>query len=248
MKVDMFDSVILANKKVCETPLELIKRVAPDKSPITYAGRLDPMAEGLMVLLNGDEVKEKEKYLKLDKVYELTVLLGVSTDTYDTLGIIDEVSFKDLLPFSEVEQAVKAIPKKYSQPYPPFSSKPVNGKPLWWWAKNKKLGGIEIPSKDVEISKISILEIKQESLEDVVLDIVGNIKKVKGDFRQKETIKLWKKTLEKNEEAKATTIKLLISCSSGTYMRSMANSLGTSLSIPALALRIKRTRIGKFKI
>lgn len=237
--------MILANKRVGETPLELIKRVAPDKSPITYAGRLDPMAEGLMVLLTGDEVKEKEKYLKLDKVYELTVLLGVSTDTYDTLGIIDKVNFKDILPFSEVEQAVKAVPRKYSQPYPPYSSKPVNGKPLWLWAKNKKLGEIKIPSKDVEISKISILEIKQGNLKDVVLDIVGNIKKVKGDFRQKETVKLWKRTLERNEEVKVSTIKLLISCSSGTYMRSIANDLGARLNIPALALKIIRIKIGE---
>ena len=237
--------MILANKRVGETPLELIKRVAPDKSPITYAGRLDPMAEGLMVLLTGDEVKEKEKYLKLDKVYELTVLLGVSTDTYDTLGIIDKVNFKDILPFSVVEQAVKAVPRKYSQPYPPYSSKPVNGKPLWLWAKNKKLGEIKIPSKDVEISKISILEIKQGNLKDVVLDIVGNIKKVKGDFRQKETVKLWKRTLERNEEVKVSTIKLLISCSSGTYMRSIANDLGARLNIPALALKIIRIKIGE---
>ena len=237
--------MILANKRVGETPLELIKRVAPDKSPITYAGRLDPMAEGLMVLLTGDEVKEKEKYLKLDKVYELTVLLGVSTDTYDTLGIIDKVNFKDILPFSEVEQAVKAVPRKYSQPYPPYSSKPVNGKPLWLWAKNKKLGEIKIPSKDVEISKISILEIKRENIEDIVLDIVGNIKKVKGDFRQKETVKLWKRTLERNEEVKVSTIKLLISCSSGTYMRSIANDLGARLNIPALALKIIRIKIGE---
>jgi len=59
--------VILANKKIGETPLELIKRVAFNKTPVTYAGRLDPMAEGLMILLIGSEVKEKEKYLNLIK-------------------------------------------------------------------------------------------------------------------------------------------------------------------------------------
>jgi tRNA pseudouridine55 synthase len=238
--------VILANKKIGETPLELIKRVAFNKTPVTYAGRLDPMAEGLMILLIGSEVKEKEKYLNLDKEYELTILLGVSTDTYDTLGIIKKIKMRDLPSPDEIKQAVKAIPKNYSQPYPPFSSKPVNGKPLWWWAKNNKLNEIKIPSKEVQIHKISIQEIKQRNLEDLVLEIIKNIKKVKGNFRQQRTINLWKKMFESNSDAKMTTIKLVVSCSSGTYMRSMANELGVAINTPALALKIKRTKIGKF--
>jgi len=53
---------------------------------MTYAGRLDPLAEGLLLVLTGEECKNKEKYLGLDKEYEVDVLFGFATDTYDILG------------------------------------------------------------------------------------------------------------------------------------------------------------------
>ena len=40
-----------------------------------------------MILLAGDAVYEKEKYLKLDKEYEAEILFGFETDTYDILGL-----------------------------------------------------------------------------------------------------------------------------------------------------------------
>ena len=70
--------VILLNKKEGETPLEALevfrKRKTKQKKEykdvkMTYAGRLDPMAEGLLIILTGEECKNKEKYLVLDKEY-----------------------------------------------------------------------------------------------------------------------------------------------------------------------------------
>ncbi|MDE1988462.1 MAG: hypothetical protein KGJ58_03695 [Patescibacteria group bacterium] len=79
-------------KKAGETPLETISRFRADnqeyqKEKITYAGRLDPLAEGVLILLVGDAVYEKEKYLKTDKEYEAEILFGFETDTYDILGL-----------------------------------------------------------------------------------------------------------------------------------------------------------------
>ena len=53
---------------------------------MTYAGRLDPMASGLLIVLAGEETKNKEKYLNLDKEYLFEVLFGFKTVTYDFLG------------------------------------------------------------------------------------------------------------------------------------------------------------------
>ena len=51
-----------------ETPLEALeafrarnKKYKNEK--MTYAGRLDPMAEGVLIVLVGEEVHNKEKYL-----------------------------------------------------------------------------------------------------------------------------------------------------------------------------------------
>lgn len=82
-------------KKEGETPLECIDRAReegriPKNEKATYAGRLDPMAEGLLIVLTGDAVHKKEEYIKLPKEYVVEVLFGVSTDTGDVLGKIEK--------------------------------------------------------------------------------------------------------------------------------------------------------------
>src|SRR5690348_16589190 len=59
-------------------------------SRIGYAGRLDPMAEGLLLLLVGDENKQRVSYEKLAKVYSVELLFGFATDSHDILGLITD--------------------------------------------------------------------------------------------------------------------------------------------------------------
>ena len=79
-------------KPVGISPLDAIK-ILKEKYPelkdekMTYAGRLDPLAEGALLILAGNAVHKKEKYLKLDKEYEGEILFGFNTDTYDILGL-----------------------------------------------------------------------------------------------------------------------------------------------------------------
>ena len=59
-------SVLNLYKKVGETPLECIKRFQSDHpeyqgEKMTYAGRLDPLASGVLLVLVGKECKQKEK-------------------------------------------------------------------------------------------------------------------------------------------------------------------------------------------
>lgn len=73
----------LIYKHIGETPLEALERFRREQGiaadvPMTYAGRLDPMAEGLLLILLGEECKNKEKYLGLDKEYEVEVLFGIT--------------------------------------------------------------------------------------------------------------------------------------------------------------------------
>lgn len=80
-------------KNAGETPLEAIGRIR-DKFPdfsaekMTYAGRLDPLAEGVLLILVGEECKNKAEYLGLDKEYEVEFLLEFKTDTGDVMGMI----------------------------------------------------------------------------------------------------------------------------------------------------------------
>ena len=82
-------------KNTGQTPLDTIDQLRIDNpeykdEKITYAGRLDPLAEGEMILLVGEEVHNKQDYLDLEKEYEVDILLGVSTDSFDILGLVEE--------------------------------------------------------------------------------------------------------------------------------------------------------------
>ncbi len=73
------------------TPLEVIRKLKQTNSYLTeakisYAGRLDPLAHGVLLLLVGENTKEKDRYLALPKTYEFEIIFGLQTDTYDLLG------------------------------------------------------------------------------------------------------------------------------------------------------------------
>ncbi len=237
-----------------ETPLEAIlkfKKQNPKYKdlPMTYAGRLDPMAEGLLLVLVGEECKKKEEYLGLDKEYEVEVLFGVETDTYDILGKISKVSkvhkvFK--VESGEIKNEIRNFVGKFTQEYPAFSSKTVDGEPVFALAKTGRLPK-EMPTKEVEIYDIKVGEMRKISSYKLLVDIEKRISRVNGDFRQKTIISKWRKILEK-EKSYFQILPIKVKCSSGTYMRSLAYNLGKKLNTSALAYKIKRTKVEKFNL
>jgi hypothetical protein len=84
-------------KKIAETPLQALKRLRRRRpeladARLSYAGRLDPMACGILPVLVGEENDRRENFLGRDKTYVFTVLFGVATDTFDLLGIPKKVT------------------------------------------------------------------------------------------------------------------------------------------------------------
>jgi len=208
---------------------------------MTYAGRLDPMASGVMLVLTGEECKKKEKYLKLDKEYEFEILFGFATDTYDILGKITHLNILQndkMLLQKKIEKKLKHFRGKILQKYPPYSSKT--------WARARKGGVINVEVKKVKVYKLNFSALKSISSGNLLKNIEKRIRKVKGDFRQKEILKLWQKRLI-NNNTKFLIGSFKIKCSSGTYVRGIANSLGERIGVPALAFSIKRTKVGNYK-
>lgn len=243
--------LILVNKKEGETPLEALEVFRSchkeyKNIKMTYAGRLDPMASGLLLVLTGEEVKKKEKYLKLKKVYNFEILFGFATDTYDILGKVTKVE-KLRVSKKELEILIKNNLKhftgKFTQKYPLYSSKTVNGKPLFLYARAGRR--VKIPERIVSVKEIKILKTRIISQSKLFQNIKERIKKVKGDFRQKEIFKIWRKKLTDNPKM-FYIANFKIKCSSGVYVRGIANSLGEKIGLPTLAFRIKRTKIGKW--
>lgn len=255
------NNVIIIYKLPGLTPYQSIlefKKKFPEyrKEIISYAGRLDPMAEGILLLLIGKENKKRRKYENLKKTYEFSILPGIETDTYDTLGkitkhsITQTIGIKNLLSNGEEGNfgILNSFVKKRIQAYPPYSSKAVNGKPLYWWARNNRVKEIEIPTKEVEIFDLQLISSGKIEAQDLRLRIQERIKKVKGDFRQEEILKSWNQFFESTHVTSFHFISLKTTCSSGTYVRGIAHEIGQMLGCGAIALYIKRTAIGNFNI
>lgn len=242
--------VVSVWKPVGWTPLKAVeeyKKIHPDLCvpKISYAGRLDPMAEGVLLLLIGEENKNRHKYEDLEKTYESEIILGISTDSYDGLGIIEKIISKDIIK-EEIIKCLKAFSGKQRQKYPPYSSKAVNGKSLYWWARNKKLDEIIIPEREIEIYSIELLDLKMISASELVKINIEKINLIEGDFRQEEIIKNWEEFEKENKQKQFMKIKIKISSSSGAYIRRIASDLGDRLGCGAFAFSIKRTKAGKF--
>ncbi len=251
--------VILLNKKEGETPLEALelfrtKNKEYKNSKITYAGRLDPMASGLLILLVDEKIKEKEKYLKLDKEYYFEILFGFNTDSYDILGrVLNKknvfLSKNDLK--KKIKENLKYFTGEFVQKYPIYSSKTVKGKQLFVYARKNE--EVILPSKKVNIKKLKFIKIKKIDNQKLLENIEKRIKKVGGDFRQKEILKTWQVKLNRKQMADSQVdnfwvASFNIKCSSGTYVRGIANSLGEKMDILALAFKIKRNKIGNFML
>lgn len=252
--------MFVVDKNVGETPLEVINRFKEDNKkeypeleflPVTYAGRLDPMAEGLLVLLVGNEVKNKEKYLELSKTYEFEVLWGVETDSLDLLGLIVESSkskVESKIPDKEeIYKYLENSKGKFEQMYPVYSSRPVGGKPLFEWARQGKIGDIEIPKHVVEVYSAKHLGRREVGSQDLEKEILRKIDLVRGDFRQEEIKNGWKEALAGKKE-NFVVDKFEASVSSGFYVRQFVSDMGRSMNCLANTYSIKRIKVGDFTL
>lgn len=247
-------AVLRLDKRAGETPLECINRFKAenpeyDRVKMTYAGRLDPLATGILLVLVGEECKKKEKYLNFDKEYEVTVLFGFATDSMDILGMIEDkkegaLDFLGKYTERDFTDLLNKFEKKFKQKYPRYSSKTVKGRPLFEISKGEGIADKDLPEKNVEIMEIEFQSfgfVSKKYLHDFALE---NIFAVKGNFRQNMIWTKWEQTLEKFPDNNFPTLTITVSCTSGTYMRALAQAIGAEIGFPALALKIRRIKIG----
>lgn len=247
-----YPSVIVMDKKVGETPLEALERVRREYRiaatvPMTYAGRLDPLASGVLVLLIGDECKTKDRYTALDKEYEFEVLFGVATDTGDVLGLTQETGvYDEVISVESYQYCAERLVGKHLLEYPAYSSQPVSGKPLFMWAREDRLGEIDIPSREMEVGLAEFLGRSEVTSTQLLQRITQYISLVQGDFRQKEIVTQWTRVLGVDRVFQIG--KFRITCQSGTYVRALIGEIGKWVGVPTLAYSIRRTRVGTYTL
>ncbi len=196
------------------------------------------------------------KYHNLDKEYEFEVLFGVRSDTADVLGLLEPCSVPEITASALTTCARKMI-GKVELPYPHFSAKTVAGKPLHVWKLEGKIDSIKIPTKKSTLFSLTLLKLRTCSPQEVYVyarekietipQVTDERKALSNDFRREDVRKAWDTFLkDSTEEEKYYVATFSCICSSGTYMRTLAELIANELGTCGLAYSIKRTQIGSY--
>lgn len=255
------EKYITLNKKVGETPLEVLEawRVTrPDlaATPLAYAGRLDPMASGQLLVLIGEECKKQTEYHNLDKEYQVGILFGVETDSGDVLGIVREHNQPKIVDIY-LNKVLSEMVGEIEFPYPIFSAKTVQGKPLHTWTMEGRLDEITIPTKKSEIYLLRLDGIKtfnRKEISDFALrkielipPVTDERKALGNDFRRPDIREAWQAFAAQGAHANVFYIaNITCVCSSGTYMRTLAEVIAKQLNTKGIAYSINRTKMGTY--
>ncbi|MBI4059549.1 tRNA pseudouridine(55) synthase TruB [Candidatus Giovannonibacteria bacterium] len=148
------DGFILLNKPSGPTSHDVVQelRVMSGISQIGHAGTLDPLAEGLLILLVGNFTKKSFLFAKLSKEYRATLRLGLESDSHDAEGEVSPTR-EFVIPLREdVESALEKFRGKMKQVPPQFSAVKSRGRKAY---KEARAGReVKLEPRTVVISKL----------------------------------------------------------------------------------------------
>ncbi len=123
---------------------------------IGYIGTLDRNATGILPVALDEGVKLIPYLENVEKQYRAKFLLGMTTETQDIEGKVLTETPTDPFDRQLIEDLLASYLGRITQKIPAYSSKKVNRKPLYKWARS----GVQVeqPLKEVEIFDITLLD------------------------------------------------------------------------------------------
>ena len=180
-----------------------VRRMAGQRK-VGHAGTLDPMATGVLLVCLGKATRVAEYLMKGRKRYRATIVLGITTDTYDAEGQITSSGGEASFAQAEIEAALARFLGCIEQVPPMYSAIKREGRPLYELARQGK--HVERSPRPVEIDAIDLLDWTPPALS------------------------------------------IEVTCSPGTYIRSLAHDLGQHLGGGAYLSSLVRMSSGHFTL
>ena len=181
--------------------VRIVKKVA-GTGKVGHTGTLDPEATGVLPICIGKATKIIDYIMNSEKVYEVTLKLGIRTTTYDLEGEVLEEKDCNHLTDVEILQAVNSFIGEYSQVPPMYSALKQTGVRLY-----------ELARKGIEVEREGRL-ITIYNIEDI---------KINNPY-----------------------ISMKVSCSKGTYIRSLCYDIGEKLGVFATMTELNRAKTSVF--
>ncbi|HKJ69537.1 MAG TPA: tRNA pseudouridine(55) synthase TruB [bacterium] len=150
--------VLNINKPVGMTSFQVVEKVRriTGEKKVGHAGTLDPVAEGVLIILVGrGATKRFQEFMTLPKTYETTIRLGMSTNTHDLDGevLADHVVTVDI---AQIQAALEEFRGRIQQVPPMYSAKKVSGERLYKLANQGKT--VEREPAEVTIYELTLLD------------------------------------------------------------------------------------------
>jgi len=218
------DGILIVDKPEGWTSHDVVaraRRLLKEKR-IGHTGTLDPFATGVLVLLVGRATRLAQLLSGAEKEYEATIRLGYDTDTGDLTGTRREVEGAD-----EIRKDCASVTREELESALASLRGEIEQVPPMYSAK--KIGG----KKLYELARRGE-EVEREAVRVRV-----------GEF---ESVAFEDGSLMKSNADGTCDVRARVVCSAGTYVRSLAESVGEHLGTGAHLAALRRTRAGEFGV
>lgn len=135
--------------------VDAVRRIFGQKR-VGHAGTLDPMATGVLVVCLGKATRVVEYLMGGVKEYRARMVLGISTDSQDSTGVVTSESDASGVTREALEQAILAFVGEIEQIPPMVSAIKHQGKALYKLAREGKT--IDRAARQVTIDSIDLID------------------------------------------------------------------------------------------
>lgn len=132
---------------------------------VGHMGTLDPMATGVLPIAFGKATRLIRFLNEGMKVYQGTVQLGFSTDTFDREGEPTSIPIEPCFNAAQLEEISQGMLGEHWQVPPPFSAKKIQGVRAYRLARQGKAPVLEAQKVSITRLAIEVLSANQINLE-----------------------------------------------------------------------------------
>ena len=166
MKLELNSNFYLINKPKSWTSQDLCSKFKKlyNFNKVGHSGTLDPNATGLMLIATNKYTKLFDYITNKDKTYVVKTLFGYDSETLDIDSNYEKIHEIDLNKIKD--EFINAVNNKKGESLqipPKYSAVKVKGKRLYKYAREGK--EVEIPKRKINVKKIEIIKIDNETAE-----------------------------------------------------------------------------------
>ncbi len=160
----MIEGMLLVNKPSGPTSHDAVQTVRRRLGirRVGHTGTLDPMAEGLLILLIGSATRHQQALQGHDKLYEATMQLGTQTDTGDALGAAVRTAPVPPIDRGHVAALLASLQGPMTQVPPAYSAVKVQGRPAYWWARSRR--PVRLSARQVRLFECALVDADPSSV------------------------------------------------------------------------------------